>query len=654
MKFCPATVRGLKWGELIVAHWQFRPLNPNETSGASISDDNFADEERTNVEILVRETLQNPLDARSSDDVVRVEYKLVTVELADSEFARSIFSDDWIKHFRAGELIDSDERPPHMTFLLIEDFGTTGLEGCYTDSSCEGSTENWNAFWFREGEGAKTTKSNGGAGQGKITLYLASRLRSVFALTKRKSDGMELLFGCCRFKRNYKLPGDNSRWAKEARWGATIDHRELARPIDSAPMLSAMKTEMGLTRSTQSGTTFMVPMPDSEITEVTLRNAVVNEFFFAINRGRLVVKIGGTTLDASSIAAAADSMGKDCRLTKSYREFLALTAQSTGEIATATARETWSQETKLTPAVFEESELAVLKEKFGGSELVSVDFPIPVKKKQPKETSVAKFRVFLQQDENAEQSQELFVRQDLGIDGEKRLKAARTISPVMALTFIQDPKLSDLLVAAEEPTHRNWNAKRPKVVALYSSPNDSLNAVRNAALRLVQLISPEGKRDETALAVYFADPSDEPTKRTGGGGATAETPKGDPPLPEDIPKAKPKPIAVRLLDDGFEIRGKAADGFTFPIDCNVTLAYATAVGDAFRLWDAADFWIADENAHPRLHLDVSELTTNLNVMSFRLNSENSWLSVTGFDRNRQLEIRTRYQEVPDGSDNEDN
>ncbi|MNQ84446.1 hypothetical protein D3C85_995740 [compost metagenome] len=50
-----------------MAHWQFRLLNPNEISGASISDDNFADEERTSVEVRVRETLQNPLDARSRD-----------------------------------------------------------------------------------------------------------------------------------------------------------------------------------------------------------------------------------------------------------------------------------------------------------------------------------------------------------------------------------------------------------------------------------------------------------------------------------------------------------------------------------------------------------------------------------------------------------
>lgn len=642
-------------GGMVVAHWQFRPLNPNETSGASISDDNFADEERSSVEILVRETLQNPLDARSSDSVVRVEYKLVEVDLATSEFARSIFSDDWSRHFRAGGLIEDGQNPTKMKFLVIEDFGTTGLEGCYTDSTREGPTENWNAFWFREGEGAKTTRSNGGAGQGKITLYLASQLRSVFALTKRQSDGLELLFGCCRFKRNYMLPDDKKhRWAKEARWGAKSDPNELATPIVKIPMLDGMKAELGLSRAMAAGTTFMVPMPADDITEVALRNAVVNEFFFAINRGRLVVKVGDMMLDASSISAVADGMGKDCRLTKGYREFLTLTAGATDRPATATAKDSWVKETKLTAAAFLDVELAALKDRFEKSELVAVDFPIPVKRKQPKETSVAKFRVFLQQDENAEQSQELFVRQDLGIDGEKRLKAARTIVPVMALTFIQDSKLSDFLVAAEEPTHRNWNAKRPKVTALYFSSNDVLNAVRNAALRLVQMISPEGKRDETALSIYFADPATEQSKPRGGDGTGVDKPIGDPPPLQPIPPPKPKPVTVRLLEDGFEIRAKAVDGVNFPMDCKVTLAYATVVGDAFKLWDAADFWIGDEAAHPRLHFDVSETSSNLNVLSFRLDNASSWLSVSGFDRNRQLEIRTWYQEVSDGADNEDN
>lgn len=635
------------------AHWQFRPLNPNEFSGASTTDDNFADEERTSVEILVRETLQNPLDARRDASVVRVEYRIVSVDLAASQFTQSIFSDDWVTHFHAGDLVKDGQKPPSLKFLVIEDFGTTGLEGSYSDSSIEGQTENWNAFWFREGEGAKPSRSNGGAGQGKITLYLASKLRSVFALTKRASDGIELLFGCCRFRRNYKLPNDTTRWAKEARWGAQRNPQLQATPIIDAALVAQVKTELSLSRAGQAGTSFIVPMPVDDISEGALLDAVVNEFFFAIRRGRLVVKVGNIQLDSNSISGIADEMGNRCRLPKQFRAFLATAASMAEAPATATAVENWVKDAKLTDSAFDPKQLSNLRTDFEASKPVCVDFPVTIRKKTPKETAQALFRVFLQQDETSEQSQELFVRQDLGIDGEKRLRSARTIVPVMALTFIHDLKLSELLVAAEEPTHRNWNAKRPKVVATYFTPNDALNAVRNAALRLVQLISPAGKRDETALANYFSDPLSEGYRKSGSSGDKPDAP-GAPRKEPEIPMPRPKPIVVKPRMDGFEIHAKAVEGVTFPIRCKVDLAYATVVGDAFRLWDAADFWVADNVSHPKDSSAITDLSCDLNRIEFEMDSEHAYLKVFGFDPNRQVVIRAKFEEVSSGTDNSDN
>ena len=159
-----------------MAHWQFRQLDPNDNSGTSTVEDNFANEDTTSVEILVRETLQNPLDARNLDEVVEVRYNLISVDRKKSVFAQALFSEESVRHLSAGKLVTTVALPDIVQFLVIEDFGTSGLEGCHTDSSVDGSSENWNAFWFREGEGAKPTKSNGGAGQGKITLYTARSL----------------------------------------------------------------------------------------------------------------------------------------------------------------------------------------------------------------------------------------------------------------------------------------------------------------------------------------------------------------------------------------------------------------------------------------------------------------------------------------------
>jgi hypothetical protein len=638
--------------ECLVAHWQFRPLNPNETSGTSISEINFADEERTSVEILIRETLQNPLDARDeSRNLVRVSYKLVSLDTRDSRFAQAIFTDDWIKHFQAGGLIAKGEgRPETLRFLVIEDFGTTGLEGCYTDANAEGRTENWNAFWFREGEGAKVSKSNGGAGQGKITLFQASKLRSVFALTRRKSDGKDLLFGCCRFSRNYKLEGDERRWARDARWGAEQDPNKQAIPITDLALLSAVRNELRLDRGHDPGTSFIVPEPDRDITEESLLRAVVSEFFFAIRRGRLVVNIGDKVLNRDSIAEVANQLGTQCRLSAEYRDFLGRSVPAISGAPIATAEVSWVKVPKLAETVFGEGRLGDLRDKFARGELIYVDFPVNLRRINSKEKTRASFRVVLQSNEAAGNNEELFVRQDLGIDGERKLRGARTALPVMALTFIDDPELSDFLVSAEEPTHRKWNARLPKVAALYQSPGEVLNAVRNAALRLVSLISPEGKRDETALSGYFSDPSSSGFGRAAGGGSGGASNRGVSTETANVPKANPKPLSIAVMEEGFEVRGREVEGVKFPLQCRVEMAYATLIGDAFKNWDAADFWIGDERVHPVTHWGVSDIKREFNCIDFLMAGPAAGVRVMGFDPRRQLEIRVKFKEVPDGSD----
>jgi hypothetical protein len=638
-----------------MAFWQFRPLNPNDNSGVSTVEDNFADEERTSVEILVRETLQNPLDARCEEQLVEVRYNLVCLNSDSSNLLKNLFPENCIEHFFSGGLLKTAELPKSIAFLVVEDFGTTGLEGCYEDSSVDGQAENWNAFWFREGEGAKPSRSNGGAGQGKITLYAASEIRSVLALTHRVSDGKQLAFGCCRFRRNYKLPGRNERWAKEARWGSTLDATHLALPIQDASLIRALKEELGLMREDKAGTTFIVPMP-VEITLDELRNAVLNEFFFPIRRGRLKVTIGDFVIDRESVSDLAARLGSRARYPSDYRKFLeqsiALHIESP---PTALAKRGWEQNTKLSEDIFDPTQLNSLKKAFERSEIVSVDFPVRIRKKntEPKE---GRFRVVLRQYLDGDQSFELFVRQDLGIDGEKRLKGSRRIQPVMSLTFIDDLELSGFLVAAEEPTHRTWNASRPKVKALYDATGQLLNAVRNAALRLVEFLTPAGVRDTTALSPYFADPRRSEGNQRGARGEIPDSPNAEQKNPAHIPPPLPKPIDFLPLKNGFSIKAvpSVMAGKRLPLLCEVITAYATTLGDPFKQWDAADYWLNNEQEFPIEVQGVSDLVRNGNEIYFRIESNEALLTVAGFDPNRKLEVQINYREPNDAEDFEDN
>lgn len=635
-----------------MTHWKFRSIDPDDNSGTSTVEDNFANEETTSVEILVRETLQNPLDARYLDEIVEVHYNLVSLNRHESGFANELFSEECRKHLAAGKLMEADALPDVVQFLVIEDFGTCGLEGCYTDSSIDGASENWNAFWFREGEGAKPTKSNGGAGQGKITLYTTSAIRTVLALTNRASDGKELLFGCCRFRQNYKTLDSNERWAKEGRWGSTNVPGELCAPIQDTAFLTQLKAELDLKRANRPGTTFVVPLP-VDITLESIKQAVVNEFYFPIRRKRLKIAVGNLVIDSTSITKLATELGSASRHASQFRSFLESVVQSHIDcVPMAEAKAGWTRDTKLSDRCFEQDELNKLKAAFEKSETISVDFPIQILKNQNKEPALGSFRVILKQDLDGESSHELFIRQDLGIDGEKRLKGSRRIQPTLALTFIDDDALSSFLAAAEEPTHRTWNSKRPKLTKIYKDPDKVLNAVRNAALRLVEFLTPPGKRDDTALSIYFADPTSPPAKRKGGDGLTPQSPNAEPkPVPE-IPPPRVKPIEFIPLDNGFRIKSNPPEVILkrLPLRFEIDIAYATTFGDPFTQWDAAEFWLNDDKAFPVVSAGISDLKRDGNQITFDMTQPVSEIKVTGFDINRQLEVRINYREASDAAD----
>lgn len=635
-----------------MTHWQFRSLDPNDNSGTSTVEDNFANEERTSVEILVRETLQNPLDARHSDEVVEVHYNLVSVNRHKSIFAQELFSEENHKHLVAGNLLPAGGLPDVVQFLVVEDFGTSGLEGCYTDSSVDGASENWNAFWFREGEGAKPTKSNGGAGQGKITLYTTSEIRTVLALTHRVSDDAELLLGCCRFRQNYKIPGNSLRWAKEGRWGSTNEPGVLCAPIQDEEFLALVKSELSLKRGNHAGTTFIVPLPGGIALE-SIKQAVVNEFYFPIRRGRLKIGVGNIVIDSTSVTKIAGELGNAGRHASQFRVFLeAVVTSHIDCLPMAKAKPGWTRDTKLSDSYFERGELEKLKTAFERSETINVDFPVQVFKARTNESAIGLFRVILKQDLDGELSHELFIRQDLGIDGEKRLKGSRRIQPTLALTFIDDYELSAFLATAEEPTHRTWNSKRPKLTKIYKDPDKVLNAVRNAALRLVEFLTPPGKRDDTALSIYFADPTSPPAKRKGGEGATPQSPNADPLVIPVIPPPRAKPVDFVPLENGFRIKSNPPEMIlrTLPLRCEVDVAYATTFGDPFNQWDAAEFWLNDEKTFPIDSSGVSDLVRDGNQISFNMTHPISELKVIGFDINRQLEVRINYREANNAAD----
>lgn len=145
--------------------WHFSPLVSEYVETEVTQRDQFNNDDVDISETIIREAIQNSLDA-AIDDPCRVK---VTVRWVDREsglspdFFESLF-DGQSCHAKSAGIDVASLDFDNPSALIIEDFGTRGLTG----SVNEKDDENFSDFWRRHGKAHKSGKSRGGWGNSKI------------------------------------------------------------------------------------------------------------------------------------------------------------------------------------------------------------------------------------------------------------------------------------------------------------------------------------------------------------------------------------------------------------------------------------------------------------------------------------------------------
>ena len=163
--------------------WRFRKIEPGVVERNPRESEFFRLTEPD--EAVVREFIQNALDARYEQETVRV--RIYIGRARGREI--STYLNELSPHLSASgfnRVGDSEI----IEFLTIEDSGTTGLDG-----DTGRSDSNFYHFWWREGISAKTGRRAGRWGLGKITFHLVSKIRTFWGFTVRKDDSRALLMG---------------------------------------------------------------------------------------------------------------------------------------------------------------------------------------------------------------------------------------------------------------------------------------------------------------------------------------------------------------------------------------------------------------------------------------------------------------------------
>src|ERR1700722_4764375 len=297
--------------------WQFRTIE----DGQKAQNPTHREHLKELVESLVRETIQNSLDATlrpaesSGTPVTRVVFTLGQVSKADIQQ----FTDGLWPHLSAASDILPDGLPidnPQIPFLSIEDFGTRGLVGDpelfdeNLPSPINGDKKNhFYHFWHAVGQSPGEHKRRGSWGVGKVVFSNASAIRSFFGLTKFIGCNDPLLMGECGI-RVHQIPGDSGRYEWYGHYAehvTTHSGRSRPRPVTDTMTLQRFREVFHLSRRDESGLSLVIPFIRREFTVNELARSTIENYFYALAVGRLevVIRSEATEFELSGATLAA-------------------------------------------------------------------------------------------------------------------------------------------------------------------------------------------------------------------------------------------------------------------------------------------------------------------------------------------------------------
>ena len=636
--------------------WYFRRKAPGEKIRNPIQGEFFATEAIEGPgEALVRESVQNSLDARLNDSdgpPVSVRITLATGDQAlPAAAVAGLFEEAWPHYHADGNgLRNAPSQSEPCPYVLIEDFGTKGLTGDPAQSDPHPDPRHRNPFFlfFRaEGLSAKSGTDLGRWGIGKFVFPRSSLASTHFGLTVRHDDRSRLLLGAVTLKA-HRIKGEDTMYSPDGLYGKP-GKGELVLPLDSAADINSFCKLFGLTRTDEPGLSVVVPFVDAdEITYQKLLFAAAKGYFLPILSGRLEITV---TAGARTARLAADTIESVVRDDASlFKEdlnatlMLARAALLTRDEDRVTlgrpdpARAHWSEN------MISEELLRGLQARLAGKGPVAVRVPVTVRPKHESPLPTW-FDIYLVRDSSSD-GRPTFVREGI-IVSDVRGKRARDLR---SLVVIDDKPLATLLGDSENPAHTQWQKDGSNFKGRYVYGTSVIAFVSDSVGELIAILNRRNEEADSTLTVdYFAitppedaeadaEETEQRRPKAGGGDRTAG---------EEI-QVLPRPTRVRIARDegGFSILPGSQPPQT-PYLIEVRCAYDLRAGNPLKLWDPADFTLGSTDVPVTCDGEARLLKLKENWALLRIDGPAFHARFQGFDVNRDVYVRADVREPGD-------
>lgn len=631
-------------GEWVFAELQPESVrrDPNETELFKTAQ---AEEgEYAGTDALVREIIQNSLDARAGDDPVRVRLSLHAWEDAPPR-------DRLAHYFRRlkpaltarGFAFDSHGAPrTPCKFLVCEDFETRGLGGnpllARDPPPGDNSRQDFFWFWRNIGRSGKTGEDLGRWGLGKTVYRAASRVGCMLGLTIRNIDRQQLLMGQAVL-RIHQVEG--KEYVPEGFWCHRKPGLPLPHPIQDKSELRLFREEWQITRTNEPGLSVVVPYVADELRDSRILQAVAVHFFVRILRGELVVEVAGpeigeVTLDANQLERACNVVEWDGpKRTKRHVAppvAFARKCIEIGEPENSTGLLGERGQPILDETVIDATKLATLRHEFSAGGLVSLRVSIRLFRMELDDCE-GYLDVHLQRQADGHRCDSYYVRDGMTIT---KLNSRAALRGVDSLVLVDSGPLSSLLGDSEGPAHEDWDTSEDRPDRTWRNWKGRVKFVRRIVDAVVELLNPPSdKPDFNLLSDYFSiEEIKGPQRKV----LPSNNGKKDAKLNPIV--GKPQWFRVTARSGGFTVSPTRALPVPLGIVLQVSIAYDLPSGDPLRAWSPFDFQLAPTNSSIRLRgRNVLAEIVKGNIVEMTIEEPEFSFTAEGFDVHRDLYVR---------------
>lgn len=631
--------------------WVFAKLDPaavrrdpNETQ--LFKAEQAGEDEYAGTDALVREILQNSMDAGTGDGPVRVRLSLHGPQnLPPQSRLAAYFGRLQAPLLHRDIEFHADGFPKLNTgFLVCEDFGTRGLGGdpLLARDPIPGSTDRQDFFWFWRniGRSGKTGDDLGRWGLGKTVYRAASQVGCMLGLTVRQSDGRQLLMGQAVLK-IHEL--DDVEYVPEGFWCYDIDPVGLPLPVEAPDKLQRFRQEWKLTRNGESGLSVVVPYVASELTGKRLLQAVCVHFFLPIVRGELIVEIaapdispGEARLDSSSLkewctALTWDGPKRAKRHVPPPIDFIkSCLAMTEASRSTLVLGQTKLPE--MNEAAFEEADLNHLREMLECEKLIRVLVRIALPRRSGPDVE-GQMTVFLQRQETEQRLDTYYVREGMTIT---KLNSKGALKGIQALVLVDKGSLAQLLGDSEGPAHEDWDTSEERPNHLWKKWKGRVTFCRKIVDALLEVLQPPTRKaDFNLLSDFFSVEEFASPQKARRPDANGE---GEPAFGGIVPT--PRWYRLDPRRGGFRIASSTTQPVPENAELTVSVAYDVPSGNPLKKWSSFDFDF--QKKPPRITFLGQNVTPKAiagNVLKLTFSDTKFSFAAEGFDQHTDLYVR---------------